>query len=144
MFKQQTNNQYGDTISRLWLFAFLMMIFRDLHEMSTESTIRGILAGTFEGNPVTDEGLLMGGVALSIMAITFVLSTLLNPSAARKLNLFVTPITVAGMFVLPPNDPDDYLLGAMTASAFVGIFYLSWTWKVTPQISMSKEVNHAC
>lgn len=142
MFKSQTSDQVGDTISRLWLFAFFTMIFRDLHEMSTASTINGILSGTFEGNPVTDQGLVIGGVALVVFLMTFVLSTVLIPSAARRLNLTVVPFAIAGMLVLLPNDPDGWLLGAMTAGAFLLIFYLSWTWETRPSVLHDKEVRY--
>jgi len=111
MFKPHDPLAFGDTISRLWVFTLFTMVFRDIHEMATASTIQGILEGTYEGNPVTDAGLFFGGVALVILLLTSLLSVLLKPNAARRLNLVVAPIAMGGIFYLVPNDPDDYLRG---------------------------------
>ena len=78
MFKPQDPDQFGTTISRIWTFVFFTMIFRDLHEMSTARTIEGILDGRFEGNPVTDAGLAIGGVVLVLLLLTSFLSNLLK------------------------------------------------------------------
>lgn len=128
MFKQQSSDTLGDAISRIWVFTFFTMIFRDLHEMSTASTIQGILNGTFEGNPVTDAGLVFGGFALVLMLLTALLSPLLKPYAAKRLNLIMAPLAFGGIFYLFPNDPDDYLLGGVTAIAISVIFILSLRW----------------
>ncbi|MEO0495987.1 MAG: hypothetical protein AAF141_01260 [Pseudomonadota bacterium] len=143
MFRPQDPARFGEVISQLWAFAIFVTIFRDLHEMATASTINGILSGTFEGNPVTDFALVMGGVALVILLATMVLSSQLVPTAARRLNLGVAPIAIAGMFVVPPNDPDDYLLASVTFLTFIAIFVLSWKWKPSDTKSANVRLNHA-
>jgi len=143
MFKPHDPNGFGNTISRLWVFTLFTMVFRDIHEMATASTIQGILEGTYEGNPVTDAGLFFGGVALVILLLTSQLSVLLKPYAARRLNLAVAPIALGGIFYLVPNDPDDYLLGGVSAIAILTIFVTSWFWQTTAQPGCMREVRHA-
>lgn len=129
MFKPQNSDTLGDTISRLWVFTFFVMIFRDLHEMAVASTIQGILEGTYEGNPVTDAGLVFGGAALVLMLLTAQLSALLAPYAAKRLNLVMAPVALAGTFYLIPNDPDDFLLGGVTALSLLAIFTICLFWR---------------
>jgi len=143
MFKPHDPNTLGDMISRLWVFTLFTMVFRDIHEMATASTIQGILEGTYEGNPVTEAGLFFGGVALVILLLTSLLSVLLKPYAARRLNLAIAPIALGGIFYLVPNDPDDYLLGGASAIAVMTIFITSWFWKTTAKIDSMREVRHA-
>ena len=143
MLKPQSPDQMGNTISRLWTFVFFTMLFRDVHEMSTAETIEGILEGTFEGNVVTDTGLFLGGVVLVLMLLTSLLSTLLVPNAARRLNLLVAPLAIAGGFYLFPNDPDDYLLAGAATTALLGIVSLCWKWQPTQYRNNEQEVRHA-
>lgn len=136
MFKPHDPATFGDTISRIWTFALFCMVFRDIHEMTTASTIQGILEGTYEGNPVNDAGLVFGGFALILMLLSALLSPLLEPYIAKRLNLVMAPLAFGGMFYLFPNDPDDYLLGGVTALAILAIFVISLGWR-------TKETNQS-
>ena len=129
MFREQDAESIGDVIARLWIFTFFTMIFRDLHEMAVASTIEGILSGTFEGNPVTDAGLVAGGGVLVLLLTTIVLSTTLKPYAARRLNLVLSPLAIVGGYYIFPNDPDDYLFAAVTTAALLAIFLISFFWR---------------
>ena len=132
MLKPQDPNLLGTAISQIWVFVFLTIIFRDLHEMSTATTLRGILQGTYEENPVTETGLLVGGFVLILMLLTALLSNFLHPVYVRRLNLIVPPSALVGGLYLFPNDPDDYLLGGATTLAQATILFLSWRWTPTP------------
>ena len=143
MFKPQDPDQFGTTVSRIWTFVFFTMIFRDLHEMSTARTIEGILDGRFEGNPVTDAGLAIGGVLLVLLLLTSLFSNLLEPLAVRRMNLIASPVALAGSLYLFPNDPDDYILGGVTAVALLTIFVLCWKWRPATTSDSPGEVRHA-
>lgn len=143
MFKPQNPDTIGDTTSRLWVFTLFVMVFRDIHEMATASTIQGILEGTYEGNPVTDAGLVFGGIALVLMLLTGLLSTLLKPLAAKRLNLVMVPLAFGGSFYLFPNDPDDYLLGGVTAIALLTIFVTCLFWRTDAVTKNLGKVRHA-
>lgn len=144
MFKSQDPDQFGTTISQIWTFVFFTMIFRDLHEISTAGTIEGILEGYFEGNPVTDPGLVVGGICLLFFLLTSFFSNLLKPYAVRRLNMIVAPIALAGSFYLLPNDPDDYIFAGATVVALLAIFVLCWKWRTTKSSDNSSEVRYVC
>ena len=143
MFKQQNAETTGNLISRLWIFSFFTMVYRDIHEMAVADTIEGILAGTYEGNPVTDAGLVAGGIVMVLLLATYVLTPILKPNLARRLNLFMPPITIVGVFYLIPNDPDDFVLAAATVVAVLTIFIISFFWRTEASRSMSGEIRHA-
>jgi len=143
MFKQQNVETIGNVISRLWIFSFFTMVYRDIHEMAVADTIEGILVGTYEGNPVTDAGLVAGGVVMSLLLATYVLTPILRPHLARRLNLFMPPITIVGVFYLVPNDPDDFVLATATVAAVLTIFVISFFWRTEGSRSVSSEVRHA-
>lgn len=84
MLKPQDPNLLGTAISQIWVFVFFTIIFRDLHKMSTAATLRGILQGTYEGNPVTETGLLIGGFVLILLLLTAPLSNFLHPVYVRR------------------------------------------------------------
>lgn len=143
MLNPQNSDQIGHVISRLWTFVFFTMLFRDIHEMSTAATIEGILAGTYEGNVVTDTGLFFGGLALVLMLLTSLFSTLLVPSAVRWLNLIVAPLAIAGGLYIFPNDPDDYLLAGGATAGLLVIFIVCWSWQTDPSRNRNPEARHA-
>ena len=143
MFKPKNPDQFGTTISRIWTFVFFATIFRDLHEMSTARTIEDILDGHFEGNPVTDTGLVIGGAVIVLMLLTSLFSNLLTPVAVRWLNLMVSPVALLGSLYLFPNDPDDYFFGGVTTAAFLTIFVMCWNWRPASTPDRPIEVHRA-
>ena len=141
MFKQQNAETTGNLISRLWIFSFFTMVYRDIHEMAVADTIEGILAGTYEGNPVTDAGLVAGGVVLILLLATYVLTPILKPHLARRLNLLMPPITIVGVLYLIPNDPDDFVLAAGTVVAVVTIFLISFFFALSVSAGSKKSLS---
>ena len=120
-----SHDQFRRAVPALWLFAILNTIFRDLHEMAEASTIQDILAGQMNGAPVTDAALLVGGIGITLMLATMLLSRLASPRVTRWLNLAVVVLAAFGMTLAPPNDPDDYWFASVTTLAFASIFVLS-------------------
>ncbi len=143
MFKPRNAGTVGNVISRLWIFIFFTLVYRDIHEMAVASTIEGILSGTYEGNPVTDAGLVAGGVVMIIFLATYVLTPILKPNLARRLNLLTPPIAVVGVFYLIPNDPDDFVMATATVVALLTIFIISFFWQTEQSKSQLNEVRHA-
>lgn len=143
MFKRQNPDTMGNVISRLWIFSFFTMVFREIHEMAVADTIEGILLGTYEGNPVTDAGLVAGGVVMILLLATYVLTPILKPKLARRLNLIAPPITIGGVLYLIPNDPDDFVLATATVVAVTTIFVISFFWRTEESHHLPFEVRHA-
>lgn len=130
MFNRTALTNPGPTLSLLWLFAILNTLFRDIHELVVASTIEEILSGSLNGAPVTDAALVAGAVAIQILLLSVVFSTVLQPRWARRWNLLAAPLMLAGTFFAPPDDPDDYLFAFVVLGAFATIFLIAWRWDV--------------
>lgn len=143
MFIAPQPERFGQTLSLLWLFAILNILFRDVHEMTMASTITEILSGTVAGNPVTEAVLLAGAFAVELLLLGFLLSALLARTWARLLNLILAPIAIAGTFSVPPADPDDTFFAAVEVLTFATIFTLAWRWAPAPKPTSLVGGHHA-
>jgi len=132
MFNVTYSDQFGRTLSLLWLFAILNILFRDIHEMTMAGTISEILSGRMNGNPVTEGALFAGAFAVELLLLAMLLSNLLVPKAARLLNLVLAPVAIGGVLFGVPNDPDDYFFATVEIFTFALIFVLSWNWVIAP------------
>ena len=121
------------TLSVLWLFAILNIVFRDIHELTMASSISEILSGTVIGNPMSETVLLFGAIAVELLLLGFLLTALLPPLWSRRLNLCLLPVAAAGMFFVPPADPDDIFFASVELCAFAAAFVLVWRWDVRAQ-----------
>lgn len=118
----------GRTLSLLWLFAILNVLFRDIHEMTTASAVNEILSGHVGGRPVTEGALLVGAIVVELLLLAFLLSGLLRPAASKWLNLILAPLAAIGVMYGQPGDPDDYFFAAVEIGTFAVIFGLGWRW----------------
>lgn len=132
MFNVTYSDQFGRTLSLLWLFAILNILFRDIHEMTMAGTINEILSGHLNGNPVTESALFAGAFAVELLLLAMLLSSVLAPRLSRLLNLILAPLAVAGVLFAAPNDPDDYFFATVEIFTFALIFALSWNWVTAP------------
>ncbi|WP_147114792.1 DUF6326 family protein [Tateyamaria sp. syn59] len=136
-------NDLRPTLAVLWLFAILNMVFRDIHEFTMASTINEILSGNVNGNPMSETVLLFGAIAVELLLLAFLLTALLPTRWSRALNLTLVPVAVAGMFFIPPADPDDYFFAAVELCAFAAIFTLAWRWNTGQRSSLLDGERHA-
>jgi len=143
MLKSHTPEDFGKTLSLLWLFAILNMVFRDLHEFSMASTINEILSGYVNGNPMSEGVLLAAAFAVELLLLAFLLPSLLAPGWARLLNLVLAPLAIAGTFYVPPADPDDYFFAFVAVCTYVAIFILAWRWQTASQSEKHVGGGHA-
>ncbi len=128
MLNRSDPNDLRPALSLLWLFAILNMVFRDIHEFTMASTLNEILSGTINGNPMSETVLLYGAFAVEILLLGFLLSAVLPARWARNLNLVLVPAAIAGMFVVPPADPDDIFFAIVEICALAAAFVLAWRW----------------
>ena len=113
-------------LSSLWVVVFLNMVFRDIHEIVTREFLEEALART-----VSDELLLVAGIALEIPILMVVLAKLLPPLWSRRANMAVAVLTVPLVFANPPGDLDDIWFVGMQVLVLVAILWISWRWPVS-------------
>ncbi|MEL7428451.1 MAG: DUF6326 family protein [Pseudomonadota bacterium] len=119
----------GSTLSVLWLFAILNILFRDIHELTTASAINEILSGHVNGNPISEELLFGAAFAVELLLLGFLLSSLLKAPWARVLNLVLAPLAIVGVIFGAPSDLDDYFFAFVEICTFGLIFIIAWRWK---------------
>ncbi|MEM7059487.1 MAG: DUF6326 family protein [Pseudomonadota bacterium] len=133
----------GRALSLLWLFAILNVLFRDIHEMTTASTINEILSGHLNGVPVTEGALLVGAVLVELLLLAFLLSSVLPSNLSRRLNLMLAPLAVFGVTFGAPNDPDDYFFAAVQIGTFAVIFTFALRWDTSISASETLRGRYA-
>ena len=120
----------GATLSHLWLFSMLNMLFRDVHELTMASTIAEISSGYLNGVKMTEGLLFAGGLIVELLMLGMLLSRVLRPKWSRILNLVLPPVAILGTIAANPSDPDDYFYAVIEIAAFCAIFFIALRWRV--------------
>ena len=130
-------------LTALWVFIFLNMIFRDLHQLGHPGFIEEIMTGVVNGVQVTDGLMLIGGIVIAIPLLMIPLIQFLNFKANRLANLFMgvlQSVSVIGVNRAP--DLDDIFFAVIELVTLLLILRLAWTWKKTrsPLGASCKEI----
>lgn len=116
-------------LSSLWVFIFLNMIFRDLHEFGRAGFLEEMMTGVVNGVQITDGLMLIGGIMIAIPLLMIPLIQFLNFRANRLTNLIIGVVqflSVIGNNMAP--DPDDVLFAVIELVALLLIIRLAWNW----------------
>lgn len=122
------------TLSSLWIFVLLNMIFRDIHELVSPGLLEEMMTGIVNGTQVTDELLLLGGIMAEVGIVMVVLARVLKVRANRWANIIVGAISI--ILVVSNNtapDLDDMFFAAIEVIALAVIIWYAWTW---PKLEM--------
>ena len=117
------------TLSTLWIFVLLNMIFRDIHELVRPGLLEEMMTGIVNGTQVTEELLLLGGIMIEVVIVMVVLARVLKVRVNRWANIIVGAITI--MLVVSNNtapDLDDMFFAAIQVIALAVIVWYAWTW----------------
>lgn len=139
MFIVEHPKSLGKTLSLLWMFAILNVLFRDVHELTTASAANEILTGYVNGNPVTEEVLFYAAFGVELFLLGSLLSQLLRPIFARWYNLVSVPSVLAGMLMSPPADLDDYFFATVVISTLIAIFVIALRWDTKNMLGQIQE-----
>ena len=116
-------------LSALWLFTLLNVIFRDIHQFTMKSHLEMLLTGYYNGQEVTEELMLIGGMVLEIPIAMVLFSLLLKRKYNRIANMAAVIIS-AGLFLMePPSDMDDWFFKIIEFIAFFAILFTAWKWR---------------
>ncbi|MEL6491678.1 MAG: DUF6326 family protein [Cyanobacteria bacterium J06621_3] len=116
-------------LSTLWMFFLFNLIFRDIHEFVEPGFIKEIMTGTSNGNPITEQMLLLGGVMIEVPIAMVLLSRLLPYRANRWANIIVAVLYGALIIFFGTTDLDDTFHMVMEITALLVIVWLAWRWR---------------
>ena len=117
-------------LSSLWVFVFLNMIFRDLHEFGRAGFIEEMMTGVVNGVQITDGLMLIGGIMIAVPLLMIPLIQFLNFRANRLANLVIGVLQIVstiGNNMAP--DLDDAFFAVIELVALVLIIGLAWNWR---------------
>lgn len=119
-----TNMRRASSLSALWVFILLSMLFRDIHELANPEFVEQMLSQT-----VPESLLLVAGIILAMPILMVPLNHLLPPVWSRRTNLLVVLIIAVAIITNPPGDLDDYWFTALELVGLVVIAWLAWRWR---------------
>ena len=117
-------------LSSLWVFVFLNMIFRDLHELGRPGFLEEVMTGVVNGVQVTDGLMLIGGIMIAVPLLIIPLTQFLSPNANRLANLFMGILQIVSVIgVNRTPDLDDVFFAMIEIAVLLLILRLAWNWK---------------
>ena len=134
------NNQAKATLSTLWIFILLNLIFRDIHEFFRFGLLEEITTGVVNGTAITEELLLVAGIILEIPLAMVVLARLLPYRVNRFANMLAAILMFLILLGNGYNDLDDVWFLGVNCLATVGIIYFSYKWKEKDVLKTREQV----
>ncbi|NET62858.1 MAG: hypothetical protein F6K47_44270 [Symploca sp. SIO2E6] len=115
--------------STLWVFFFLQVIFKDLHDFFRVGMIEEILSGVVNGNKVSEEMLLVGGIMLQLPLLMIVFTKVLPRQAVRVLTFIVAPLALLASLSMGYKDMDDALFYVVWTITLMTVVVMAARWK---------------
>ncbi|MGM7682614.1 DUF6326 family protein [Cytobacillus sp. Hm23] len=117
------------TLSALWIFVLLNVVFRDIHELFRPGLLQEMMTGNVNGTLITEELLLVFGILLEIPIAMVILSRILQYRINRLINIMASFITMIMLiFFGGINDLDDIFFLTMEIIALIAIIWCTWRW----------------
>ena len=119
-------------LSSLWVFVFLNMIFRDLHELGRPGFLEEVMTGVVDGVQITDGLMLVGGIMIAIPLLMIPLIQFLRLKTNRRTNLVIGALQIVSViWVNRAPDLDDIFFAVIELVALLLVLRLAWTWSET-------------
>lgn len=117
-------------LSALWIYVFLNMIFRDLHELGRPGFLEEMMTGVVGGIRVTEGLMLIGGMMIAVPLLIIPLTHFLSCKASRLANILIGALhLVVTVGVNRTPDLDDVFFAVIEIVALLLIIRLAWNWK---------------
>ncbi len=112
--------------SSLWIFVFLNMLIRDVHEFIRPGFLQEVMTGVINGTPITPELLTVAALVLQIPLAMIALSPLLSLRSMRWANGVAAVIFGLLLITSDRNDMDDivHAVSQMIALGMIAVFAL--------------------
>ena len=116
-------------LSSLWVFIFLNMIFRDLHELGSPGFLQEMMTGVVNGVQITDGLMLIGGLMIAIPLLMVPLIQFLKVRVNRLANIWIGGLMIPNIiFTYSPPDLDDIFFMVIEIAALFLIILFAWRW----------------
>lgn len=121
-----TNDKTRQTLSSLWIFFLLNMVFRDIHEIGTAAFLNGALEGKVNGTVITEELMLIGFFLVEI-PLAMVIGALFLPDRICKWITIPAAVLTGAILALGlPGDLDDRAFAIVELVTLGFIIWLAW------------------
>ncbi|WP_370979059.1 DUF6326 family protein [Agaribacterium sp. ZY112] len=122
------------TLSTLWLFILLNVLFRDLHDLFRPGAITEIETGTINGTQISNELLLFAAFVIEIPILMVLLSKILHYKINRRLNIVIPPLLALSYLHNGVRDLDDVFFMAIVLLALLCTSVLAWRWQANTRV----------
>ena len=116
-------------LSAAWTFVLLNVVFRDIHELFRPGLLQEMMTGTVNGVRMTEETLLLAGVALEIPIAMVILSRILSYRVNRWANIIAATVSIPLFLASRPGDLDDIFFATIEVGTLALIVWYAWKWQ---------------
>lgn len=115
--------------SFLWVYVLMNIIIKDIHDLFRPGLLQEMQNGIVNGNTITEELMLIGGILLELPILMIVLSQFLPFRINKWSNMIVAILSMLTLFMNPPKDLDDTFFLITTIIGLSIIIILAWKSK---------------
>ncbi|MDO6440497.1 DUF6326 family protein [Cyclobacterium sp. 1_MG-2023] len=121
-------------LSFLWVYVLMNIIIKDIHDLFRPGLLEEMQNGIVNGNTITEELMLIGGILLELPILMIVLSQFLPHNPNKWLNVCVATLSILTLFMNLPKDLDDVFFLITTAIGLLTIIVFALKHKETSNI----------
>lgn len=116
-------------LSFLWVFVLLNIVIKDIHDLFRPGLLKEMQIGIVNGNPITEELILIGGIIIELPILMIVLSQFLPYRINKWSNISIALLSTITLFMNLPKDLDDVFFLVTTAFGLLMIIIFAWRSK---------------
>lgn len=116
------------TLSALWVYVLLNILFRDMHELFRPGFVEELTHGEIRGETIDQGEVLMAGLALQLPMSLVVLCRVLRPRIARLASTVVAATMAIATAATWPKDADDLLFAGFELVGLAVIAVVAHSW----------------
>ncbi len=116
-------------LSFLWVFILLNIIVKDIHDLFRPGLLEEMQSGMVNGNKITEELMLIGGILLEAPILMIILSQFLPYKINKWLNISIALLSTITLFMNLPKDLDDIFFLITTTFGLLTIVIFTWRSK---------------
>jgi hypothetical protein len=119
-------------LSTLWIVVMLNILARDIHEILRPGFLQEVIAGSVNGNPLTEGVVLAGGIGMSLQIAMILGSRVLPYRSNRRANIVIGAAAIGALVyftAMATPDLDDLFFAAVEITALLAVVLTAWRWR---------------